>query len=64
MKRTSGLIVLVFAVLISRGMTPARVERTAGPATIHTNHSKTTIVPGEDSGDDDGDDDAGSGDSD
>lgn len=64
MKRTSGLIVLALAVLVLRGAAPApaRVVQTPGPATIHANHSKTSIVPAEDSGDDDGGDDGGSGD--
>jgi hypothetical protein len=66
MKGTSGLIAMALGLLVLRGMGPARGAVTAGPATIHSNHSKTTILPAEDSGDDDGDDDGatGSGDSD
>jgi hypothetical protein len=55
MKRTSGLIVMALGVLWMHTVVPAPVVRTRGPAAIRAAHTKTSVVPAEDSGDD-GDD--------
>ena len=62
MKRTSGLIVAAFGILLLGRVLPARVLQTSGFTPQHAAHSKTTVVPAEDSGDDG--DDSGSDDAD
>lgn len=65
MKRMSGLIVMALGALVLRGVAPSQVMTTAGPTTIHANHSKTHVVPAEEpAGDDSGDDDGDAGDAD
>jgi hypothetical protein len=63
MKRTSGLIVMALAMSFLYKLSPARALQAAAPTTIQAAHSKTSIVPAEESGgDDSGDDGADSGD--
>jgi hypothetical protein len=65
MKRTSGLIVMALGLLVLRGAAFSRAMQTVGPTTIHASHSKTHVVPAEDSGgDDSGDDGSDAGDAD
>lgn len=65
MQRMSGQIVVALGLLVLRGVVPSRVTQSVGPTTIHVNHSKTHIVPAEDSGgDDSGDDGSDAGDAD
>lgn len=62
MKRTSRLIVMVFGILLLTRIAPVSLLHASRAATTRTVHSKTSVVPAEDSGDDG--DDSGSDDAD